>query len=41
LGAGGGEGYWLDAEGVGSYEVEGKALQGWVRVKVPKAMVGV
>jgi len=41
LSSGGGERCGLDGEGVGSYKVEGKALHGWVRRDVPKAMVGV
>lgn len=41
LRASGSEGCRLDCEGVGSYEVEGKALQGWVKWNVPKAIVGV
>ena len=40
LGAGGGEGCRLDGEGVGSDEVEGQALHGWVRGEVPKATAG-
>ena len=40
LSSGGGEGCRLDGEGVGSYEVDGKALHGWVRWEVPKAMAG-
>ena len=31
----------LNAKRVGSYKVECKALQGWVRDNVPKAIAGV
>ena len=40
LSASGGEGCGLDREGVGSDEVEGQALHGWVRREVPKATAG-
>lgn len=38
--SGGGEGCGLDGEGVGSDEVQGQALHGWVRRDVPKATAG-
>lgn len=41
LGSGGSERLRLDGERVRSYKIKGKALQGWVRDKVPKAMAGV
>ena len=41
LGSGSSERLRLDGERVGSYKIKGKALQGWVRDKVPKAMAGV